>query len=100
MNPPDAAPDYEFRPPTKIGSVPTKKKPPVIQFPNPKAAPQPDDRHWHNGGDIEIMMYARSLHRTAMKLVASLDLEPNVKGTCEGCRARSSCCTERRLNYN
>lgn len=56
-----------------------KKKPPVIPFSDPKAVAQPDERHWHNGGDIEIMMYARSLHRTAMKLIAALDLEPSPK---------------------
>jgi hypothetical protein len=61
------------------------KKPPFLNLPNPKAVAHPDDRHWHNGGDIEIMMYARSLHRTAMKLVASLDLEPNVKGAWDAC---------------
>ena len=62
-----------------------KKKPPVIRFPNLKTVAQPDDRHWHNGGDIEIMMYARSLHRTAMKLVASLDLQPNPKTAWDAC---------------
>ena len=56
------------------------KKKPVIQFRN-----QPDDRSWTNGGDIEIMMYARSLHRTAMKLVASLDLQPNPKAAWDAC---------------
>jgi hypothetical protein len=62
-----------------------KKKPPVLRLPNPKAVDQPDDRHWHNGGDIEIMMYARSLHRTAMKLVATLDLQPNPKNAWDAC---------------
>ncbi len=56
------------------------KKKPVIQFRN-----QPDDRSWTNGGDIEIMMYARSLHRTAVKLVASLDLQPNPKAAWDAC---------------
>lgn len=62
-----------------------KKKPPVLQFRNTKTVAQPDDRHWHNGGDIEIMIYARSLHRTAIKLVASLDLEPNPKTAWDAC---------------
>ncbi len=62
-----------------------KKKPPVVPFPDPKAVAQPDERHWHNGGDIEIMMYARSLHRTAMKLVGTLDLEPNPKTAWDAC---------------
>jgi hypothetical protein len=44
-----------------------------------------DDRSWHNGGDIEIMMYARSLHRTAMNLVASLDMKPNPKTAWDAC---------------
>ena len=63
---------------------PMKKKPPVIEFPIPTAV-SPDDRHWHNGGDIEIMMYARSLHLTAMKLVSSLDLQPNPKNAWDAC---------------
>ena len=49
------------------------------------AVAQPDERSWHNGGDIEIMMYARSLHRTAMKLIAALDLEPNPKTAWDAC---------------
>jgi hypothetical protein len=28
---------------------PMKKKPPVIQFSNPKAAPRPNERHWPKG---------------------------------------------------
>jgi hypothetical protein len=27
-----------------------------------EGADRTDDRHWHNGGDIEIMMYALSPH--------------------------------------
>ena len=61
-----------------------KKKPPDPQFPT-KTVAQHDDHHWHNGGDIEIMMYARSLHRTAMKLIATLDLEPNPKTAWDAC---------------
>ena len=62
-----------------------KKKPPVLRSPNPKAATPGDDRHWHNGGDMEIHLYARSLHLTAMKLVASLDLKPNPKSAWDAC---------------
>jgi hypothetical protein len=62
-----------------------KKKPPALRFPKPMAVAQPDDRSWHNGGDVEIMMYARSLHRTATKLVASLDLTPNPKTAWDAC---------------
>ena len=57
-----------------------KKKPSVLQFPNPKAVTQLDDRNWHNGGDIEIGFYARSLHKAAKTLIASLDLQPNPRG--------------------
>jgi hypothetical protein len=56
-----------------------KKKPPVLRFPHPRAATHPDDRHWHNGGDIEIGPYARSLHKAAKTLITTLDLEPNPK---------------------
>ena len=62
-----------------------KKKPPVLRFPKPMAVAQPDDRHWHNGGDIEIGFYARSLHKAAKSLIASLDLEPNTKGAWDAC---------------
>jgi hypothetical protein len=61
------------------------KKKPSVRFPNPKTVAQPDERHWHNGGDIEIMMYARSLHRTAMKLASSLDLRPNPNSAWDAC---------------
>ena len=64
-----------------------KKKPTVIHFPNPKAVLQPDDRHWHNGGDIEIAMYARSLHNAAKSLIASLDLKPNPATAWNACPA-------------
>ena len=60
-----------------------KKKPPVLRSPQPMA--ETDDRSWHNGGDIEIMMYARSLHRTAMNLVASLDMKPYPKTAWDAC---------------
>jgi hypothetical protein len=62
-----------------------KKKPPVLQFPNPKTVAQPDDRHWHNGGDIEIGFYARSLHRAAKTLIATMDLQPNPKTAWDAC---------------
>jgi hypothetical protein len=61
-----------------------KKKPPVLRFPDPKTVAQPDD-HWHNGGDIEIGFYARSLHRAAKTLIATLDLEPNTKTAWDAC---------------
>jgi hypothetical protein len=55
-----------------------KKKPPVLSFPKTKAVVQ-SNRFWHNGGDIEIALYARSLHRAAKTLVETLDLQPNPK---------------------
>jgi hypothetical protein len=62
-----------------------KKKPPVLRLPKPKVVAQSDDRHWHNGGDIEIGLYARSLHRAAKLLIATLDLHPNPKTAWDAC---------------
>ena len=64
-----------------------KKKPPVLRLAKPKAALQSDERSWHNGGDIEIGLYARSLHKAAKTLVATLDLEPNSKTAWDACPA-------------
>jgi hypothetical protein len=62
-----------------------KKKPPVLRFPPAKAPAETDDRSWHNGGDIEIGFYARSLHNAAKTLTATLDLEPNPKTAWDAC---------------
>jgi hypothetical protein len=62
-----------------------KNKPPVLQFPKPKRVTQPDDRHWHNGGDIEIHLYARSVHKAAQTLIATLDLTPNTRTAWDAC---------------
>ena len=62
-----------------------KKKQPVIKFPTPTEIPGPDDRSWHNGGNVEIDCYARSLQRAAKKLIATLDLEPNFKTAWDAC---------------
>jgi hypothetical protein len=62
-----------------------RKKPPVLRFPKPKAVAQTADRHWHNGGDIEIGFYARSLHKAAKTLIETLDLEPNPKTAWDAC---------------
>jgi hypothetical protein len=62
-----------------------KKKPPVLKFRNPQRVAQSDESHWHNGGDIEIGFYARSLHRAAKSLIASLDLQPNPKMAWDAC---------------
>ena len=56
-----------------------KKKRPVLRLARPKAVFQSDERSWHNGGDIEIGLYARSLHKAAKTLIATLELEPNSK---------------------
>jgi hypothetical protein len=61
------------------------KKPPVRQFPKPRAVAQSDDRSWHNGGDIEIGSYARSLHKAARTLIGNLDLQPNTKSAWDAC---------------
>jgi hypothetical protein len=62
-----------------------KKKTPVLRLSNPKAVAQPDDRSWADGGDIEIMMYARSLHKAARNLIATLDLQQNPKTAWDAC---------------
>jgi hypothetical protein len=62
-----------------------KKKPPVLRLPNPKMVLQPDDRSWHNGGDIEIHLYARSLQKAGKNLIGTLDLEPNLETAWDAC---------------
>jgi len=61
------------------------KKSPVIRFAKPKAKAEIADRSWHNGGDIEIGFYARSLHRAAQNLIANLDLQPNTNTAWDAC---------------
>jgi hypothetical protein len=56
-----------------------KKKRPVLRFPRAKPTADLPDRHWHNGGDIEIGLYARSLQKAAKTLIATLDLQSNPK---------------------
>src|ERR1017187_3155070 len=65
--------------------TPMKKKPPALPLARPKAVFQSDERSWHNGGDIEIGLYARSLHKAAKTLIATLDLEPNSKTAWDAC---------------
>src|ERR1035441_7648782 len=62
-----------------------KKKPPVLRLAKQMAVFQSGDRSWHNGGDIEIGLYARSLHKAAKTLIATLDLEPNSKTAWDAC---------------
>jgi len=45
-----------------------KKTPPDLQFPKARAVEESADRQWHNGGDIEIHQYARSLHKASSQL--------------------------------
>ena len=61
------------------------KKPPVARFPKPKAKAEIADRHWHNGGDVEIHLYARSLHKAAKTLIATLDLPSNTRTAWDAC---------------
>jgi hypothetical protein len=42
-------------------------------------------RSWNNSGDIEIGFYARSLHKAAQSLIATLDLQPNPKTGWDAC---------------
>jgi hypothetical protein len=61
-----------------------KKKNPILRFPKPSVA-QSDDQSWHNGGDIEIHLYSRSLQKAAKTLVENLTLEPNPKTAWDAC---------------
>ncbi len=63
-----------------------RKKPPVSGIPKPKRTPRPaDEETWHRGADVEITMYALSLHKAAKGLLATLDLEPNPKTAWDAC---------------
>jgi hypothetical protein len=64
-----------------------KKKPSVPRPAKPMAVFQDDEPTWHNGGDIEIGLYARSLHKAAKTLIATLSLEPNSKTAWDACPA-------------
>ncbi len=64
---------------------PMKKKPPVVQFPGQKPVVQSSELTWHNGADVEINRYARSLHKAAKDLIATLDPEPNPKTAWDAC---------------
>jgi hypothetical protein len=60
-----------------------KKEPP--SRPKARTRLKSDDRSWHNGGDIEIGFYARSLQKAARRIIATLDLEPNPKSAWDAC---------------
>ena len=62
-----------------------KKKTPVLRFQETKARTKADDQPWHNGGKIEIQMYARSLQKAAKALVEKLEIEQNPKTAWTAC---------------
>ena len=62
-----------------------KKKPPVRRFSKAKAKTEIADRSWHNGADIEIHLYARSLHNAAKAMIGKLNLEPNPETAWDAC---------------
>jgi hypothetical protein len=55
------------------------KKLTARRFYKPKLKAGSNHRPWHNGADIEIHLYARSLHQSAKKLIGTLDPKPNPK---------------------
>lgn len=64
-----------------------KKQPLVFRLANPEPIFQSNERSWHNGGDIEAGLYARSLHKAARTFIAALDLEANPKTAWDACPA-------------
>jgi hypothetical protein len=58
------------------GKITMKKKPPVVKS-IPRRRAQAQERAWHNGGDIELHLYARSLRRAVRTLLGKLDLKPD-----------------------
>jgi hypothetical protein len=55
------------------------KKRPVSRVSRRKVKIEINNRPWHHGGDLELFLYARSLHKAAQNLIATLDLKPNPK---------------------
>jgi hypothetical protein len=53
-----------------------KKKRSVVQSIRSRGLAR-QERSWHNGGDIELHLYARSLRRAIKTLIVHLDLKPN-----------------------
>jgi hypothetical protein len=63
-----------------------KKKTPASRILKLKPKPRPaDEDTWHNGADVEIILYAQSLQNAAKTLVEKLDLEPNPKTAWDAC---------------
>ena len=63
------------------------KKTPVSRLPKTRPGSRSTIHHWHNGGDIEIHQYARSLHKAAKALVENINLEPNPRTAWDACPA-------------
>jgi hypothetical protein len=61
------------------------KKPPVSRFSRPKPENQTAELSWNNGYDIEVDLYARSLHKAAKTLIETLDLVPSPKTAWDAC---------------
>jgi hypothetical protein len=53
------------------------KKLPVTRFSGVKAKAETAERSWHNGADVEIHLYARSLQSAAKTLVTHLERKNN-----------------------
>jgi hypothetical protein len=53
------------------------KKPPRSRFSRPKVKHGAIDESWHNGADVEIHLYARSLQKGAKALTEKLELDGN-----------------------
>jgi hypothetical protein len=53
-----------------------KKKRSVVQSIRSKRV-APEGQCWHNGGDVELHLYARALRRAVKTLIVNLDLKPN-----------------------
>jgi len=63
----------------------TMRKKPAASRSNIAKPESRDDRSWHNGGDIEIQFYARSLRKAAHALIDKLNLEPTPQTEWDAC---------------
>jgi hypothetical protein len=61
------------------------KRTPITRLSNPKNKSPATVESWHNGGDIEILQYARSLQAAAKTLVLKLGLERTAKTAWDVC---------------
>ena len=61
-----------------------QKKTPRHRLFLPKPGPHSAVRNWHNGSDVEIHFYARSLQNAAKTLVEKLDLDQNARADWDG----------------